>query len=71
MVDPHTPKVKPNLMFNYTRRKVVLHGKATGSNVKGVPRQLTCFAVRLYISVSEEELTDFFEKIKVYLMLSV
>ena len=27
--------------------------------VKGVPRQLTCFASRLHIDVTEEELTNF------------
>jgi len=52
-------QVKPNLTFNNTRRKVVVCGKATGGNVKGVPRQLTCFVGRLDSSVSAEELTDF------------
>ena len=39
-------QVNPNLSFKDVR-KVRVCGKATGGNVKGVPRQLTCFVGRL------------------------
>lgn len=59
MLTAYMAQMKPSLSFNDAYKKVVVCGKATGGNVKGVPRQLTCFVGTLDSSVSEEELTEF------------
>jgi len=54
-------QAQPTMSFNTVRKKVRVCGKAmdTGSNVKAVPRLLTCFAGRLDASVTAEDLTAF------------
>jgi len=47
----------PNLVFK--KPSVRIRGQASTSSVKGVPRQLTCFASRLHLEVTEDELSDF------------
>ena len=50
-----------NLVFSNRKPpvRVRMRGQASTGPVKGVPRQLTCFASRLHIDVTEEELTNF------------
>jgi len=53
-VNPHLSFSKPK-----TTRTVRLRGRDTGSSVKGVPRQLVCFAGRLDKDVTEDDLVSF------------
>jgi len=48
----------PNLTFP-RKPTVRLRGQASTTSVKGVPRQLTCFASRLDLDVTEEQLESF------------
>ena len=48
----------PKLM-SHRKPTVRLRGQASTTSVKGVPRQLTCFASRLHLDVTEEELETF------------
>ena len=43
----------------FKKPSVRIRGQASTSSVKGVPRQLTCFASRLHLDVTEDELSDF------------
>jgi len=54
-------KAGPRLMFNSRKPAVGLRvcGQASTSSVKGVSQQLTCFATRLHLDVTEEELAEF------------
>jgi len=51
----------PRLMFNSRKLSVRVRGQASTSSVKGVPRQLTCFATRLHLDVTEQELAEFLQ----------
>ena len=52
----------PRLMFNSRKPSVRVRGQASTSSVKGVPRQLTCFATRLHLDVTEQELAEFLRR---------
>jgi len=54
--NPQLSFSKPN-----TKRTVRLRGRDTGSAVKGVPRQLVCFAGRLDKDVTESDLASFLQ----------
>lgn len=54
-------KADPKTMF-HSKPVIRVHGRASDSSVKGVPRPLTCFAGRLHCDVTANELATYLKE---------
>ena len=50
-----------NFVFNKHKPPVRIRGRASSGNIKGVPRQLTCFAARIHQDVTKKDLTNYLQ----------